>query len=89
MTYTTVIVGAGQAGSDLATALRQHGYAGRVVLIGDEPVVPYRRPPLSKDFLAGSVEEGALYFKAREAYAKHDIELRTSARVCAIDPPAR
>ena len=81
----TVIVGAGQAGGDLATALRQAGYAGRIVLVGDEAAVPYRRPPLSKAFLSGDISEDALYIKSREAYAKHDIELLTGVRVEAID----
>lgn len=85
---TTLIVGAGQAGSDLASALRQNGYAGRIVLIGEEAFVPYRRPPLSKAFLSGEVDEASLYIKTREAYAKHDIELRTGERVEAIDRAA-
>lgn len=88
MTATTVIVGAGQAGGDLATALRQTGYAGRIVLIGEESAVPYRRPPLSKAFLSGDVTEESLYIKSREAYAKHDIELRTGVRVESIDRAA-
>lgn len=86
---TTVIVGAGQAGGDLASALRQFGYGGRIVLVGDEAAVPYRRPPLSKAFLSGEVSEESLYIKTREAYAKHDIELRTGLRVQAIDRAAR
>ncbi|MDP9141342.1 MAG: FAD-dependent oxidoreductase [Pseudomonadota bacterium] len=84
MTSTTLIVGAGQAGSDMASALRQNGYDGRIVLIGEEPAVPYRRPPLSKAFLSGEVDEASLYIKTREAYAKHDIELRTDVRVAMI-----
>lgn len=88
MNATTVIVGAGQAGGDLATALRQQGYAGRIVMIGDEPSVPYRRPPLSKAFLSGDVGEEALFLKPREAYLKHDIELRTGIKVTSIDRAA-
>ncbi len=88
MTSTTLIVGAGQAGSDLASALRQNAYDGRIVLIGDEPAVPYRRPPLSKAFLSGEVDEASLYIKTREAYAKHDIDLRTDVRVMSIDREA-
>lgn len=88
MTATTVIVGAGQAGGDLATALRQSGYAGRVVLIGEEAAVPYRRPPLSKAFLSGEIGEEALYIKSAEAYAKHNIELRTGVMVESIDRAA-
>ena len=47
------VVGAGQAGFQAASSLRQEGFAGRVVLIGDEPGLPYQRPPLSKSYLAG------------------------------------
>ena len=84
----TVIIGAGQAGCDLATALRQQGYAGRIILLGEEPVPPYRRPPLSKTYLAGDIGEEALYIKPRAAYAKQDIDLRTGVRVTAIDRQA-
>ncbi|MBV8063254.1 MAG: FAD-dependent oxidoreductase, partial [Nevskia sp.] len=51
---TIVIVGAGQAGGETASELRKQGYTGRIVLVGEEPQVPYRRPPLSKAFLNGS-----------------------------------
>jgi 3-phenylpropionate/trans-cinnamate dioxygenase ferredoxin reductase component len=85
----TVIIGAGQAGSELASELRVAGYAGRIVLIGEEPLVPYRRPPLSKAFLSGEVEEESLHIKSREAYAKQNIELRLGVRVEAIDRAAR
>ena len=88
MNDVTVIVGAGQAGGDLASALRQQGYGGRIVLIGDEPAVPYRRPPLSKAFLSGDIGEEALYLKPREAYDRHRIELLTGRRVTAIDRAA-
>ena len=86
---TTVIIGAGQAGNDIATSLRQLKYDGRIVLIGDEPVAPYRRPPLSKAYLSGDIPEEKLYIKPRDAYTKHDIELRTGEEVTAIDREAR
>lgn len=85
MTDTTVIVGAGQAGGDLASALRQQGYAGSIVMIGEEQAVPYRRPPLSKAFLSGEIGEDGLFIKPREAYEKHGIELHTGTRVTSID----
>ncbi len=88
MTNTTVIVGAGQAGGDLATALRQMGYTGRVILIGDEKAPPYRRPPLSKAYLSGDITEDALYLKPPAVYEKQNIELRTGVKVTAIDPQA-
>ena len=58
-----VIVGAGQAGAQVAISLRQGGYGGRIVLIGDEPDPPYQRPPLSKKFLTGEVAADRAYVK--------------------------
>lgn len=88
MTNTTVIVGAGQAGGDMATALRQMGYTGRIILIGDEKAPPYRRPPLSKAYLSGEIGEDALYLKPLATYEKQNIELRTGVTVTAIDRQA-
>src|SRR4030095_15714251 len=49
-----VIIGAGQAASQLVASLAQDGFAGEICLVGDEPHLPYQRPPLSKKFLAGA-----------------------------------
>ena len=51
--FDVVIVGAGHGGAQAAVQLRQMGFAGSIAMIGDEPELPYERPPLSKDFLAG------------------------------------
>src|SRR6266446_9331557 len=88
-TPVTVIVGAGQAGGELATSLRQHGYADSVVLIGDEDYVPYRRPPLSKTYLSGEVTLESLFLKPRAVYEKHAIECRFGIGVESIDCAAR
>ena len=85
----TIIVGAGQAGSELATSLRQQGYTGRILLIGDEPHLPYRRPPLSKAFLAGEVGLETLFIKPAATYEKLGIECLTGVHVEAIDRMAR
>jgi 3-phenylpropionate/trans-cinnamate dioxygenase ferredoxin reductase component len=85
---TTVIVGAGQAGSDLTTALRQMGYTGHIVLIGDEQAPPYRRPPLSKAYLSGDITEDALHLKPLAVYAKQNVELRTGVKVVSINRQA-
>lgn len=85
---TFVIVGAGQAGAQAAITLRENGFAGRVVLVGDEPHLPYMRPPLSKRFLAGEVPEERLYVRAPDYYARVGIELRVGARVESIDAGA-
>lgn len=88
MSDPIVIIGAGQAGCDLSTALRQQGYDGNIVLIGDEPVLPYRRPPLSKAYLAGEMETEALYIKPQASYEKLNIDVRTGVRVESIDRQA-
>jgi 3-phenylpropionate/trans-cinnamate dioxygenase ferredoxin reductase subunit len=83
-----VIVGAGQAGAEAAITLSEHGFAGRVVLIGDEGQPPYQRPPLSKAFLAGHLSVDRLYLRPAEYYAAHGIELKLHAPVESIDPRA-
>ena len=64
---THIIVGAGQAGGWAAVAMRQAGYTGRIVLIGDEPWRPYERPPLSKAVLTDEPEPPIAYFHTRGA----------------------
>ena len=56
MTERVVIVGAGHAGFHVAEALRRLGFSGEIVLVGDEPHMPYQRPPLSKGFLTGDYD---------------------------------
>jgi 3-phenylpropionate/trans-cinnamate dioxygenase ferredoxin reductase subunit len=84
-----VIVGAGQAGGELAAGLRKQGYAGRVLLLGDEAHPPYQRPPLSKGFLLGKVPLADLYLKPLATYERFDIEFKPGTRVAAIDRSAR
>ncbi|SEQ83073.1 3-phenylpropionate/trans-cinnamate dioxygenase ferredoxin reductase subunit [Solimonas aquatica] len=86
---TFVIVGAGQAGGEVAVELRKQGYTGRVLLIGEEPHVPYRRPPLSKAYLAGTVGEEGLYITPAASLAKHNIEFIGGTRVTKIDRAAK
>ena len=83
---TFAIVGAGLAGAKAAEALRGEGFAGRVVLMGEEPERPYERPPLSKDYLQGKSEKEKIYVHPKDWYAEHDVELRTSTKVTAIEP---
>ena len=86
---TTIIVGAGQAGAEVAFSLRQLKYEGRIVVIGDEPVLPYRRPPLSKAYLQGEIERDALLIRQPGMYEKFDVECLTALRVEAVDRPAK
>jgi 3-phenylpropionate/trans-cinnamate dioxygenase ferredoxin reductase subunit len=85
---TAVIVGAGQAGAQAAFTLRESGFAGRIVLLGDEGQPPYQRPPLSKGFLAGTASVERLLLWPAEHYAAHGIELMLHSPVERIDPAA-
>ena len=80
-----VIVGAGLAGGNAAVALRNEGFRGRVVLIGDEPEVPYGRPPLSKTYLRKEEDLSGWYVKPADWYERNDVEIRTLARVRRVD----
>ncbi|WP_372748089.1 NAD(P)/FAD-dependent oxidoreductase [Litorivivens sp.] len=88
MSETVVIIGAGQAGGDMTTALRQQGFEGRIVLIGEEPALPYRRPPLSKAYLSGEMSEAQLYIKPASTYEKQNVDVKTGVRVESIDRAA-
>ena len=82
-----VIVGAGQAGAALAAKLRALGHDGEIVMLGDEPAPPYQRPPLSKAYLLGEMEEDRLWLRAPEFWADSNVELRLGQAVTAIDAP--
>jgi NADPH-dependent 2,4-dienoyl-CoA reductase/sulfur reductase-like enzyme/nitrite reductase/ring-hydroxylating ferredoxin subunit len=84
-----VIVGAGAAGNAAAEMLRRSGYEGSITMIGAEPDVPYDRPNLSKDYLAGDAPEGWIPLRPREFYDQHAITLLSGVRVVSIDPVAR
>jgi 3-phenylpropionate/trans-cinnamate dioxygenase ferredoxin reductase subunit len=84
-----IVVGSGQGGFQLAASLRDEGYQGPVTLVGDEPGLPYQRPPLSKSFLAGKAEAGQIELRPAAFYAERDIALIAPDRVTAIDRGAR
>jgi NADPH-dependent 2,4-dienoyl-CoA reductase/sulfur reductase-like enzyme len=83
--HSVVIAGAGQAGFQTAASLRQGGFAGRIVMIGDEPGLPYQRPPLSKAYLMGKTSAEALTFRPEKFFAENRIEIIAQTRVTAID----
>src|ERR1700677_3709260 len=89
MISTILILGGGQAGAQAVASLRREGFAGRLVLIGDEPQLPYQRPPLSKQFLAGEMAEDRLFFRHQAYYDQHRVELKLGRRATRIDPAAR
>ncbi|WP_404819050.1 NAD(P)/FAD-dependent oxidoreductase [Xinfangfangia pollutisoli] len=84
-----VIVGAGQAGAALAAKLRALGHQGPVTLLGAEAAPPYQRPPLSKAYLLGEMEEERLWLRAPDFWAEQDITLKLGQPVSGIDPAAR
>lgn len=83
-----VIVGAGQAGVQIAESLRQEGYGGELLLIGNESHPPYQRPPLSKKWLLEPGAYSALALRGAEALARRRIELKLDSEVIAIDRAA-
>ena len=84
-----VIVGASHAGFQVAASLRQHGFDGTITLLGDEKVLPYQRPPLSKDYLDGKIGLDLLLMRPEAFYRDHRIDFRPGIRVAAIDRAAR
>ncbi|HEY3730527.1 MAG TPA: FAD-dependent oxidoreductase [Steroidobacteraceae bacterium] len=84
-----IIVGAGQAGVQIAESLRQEGYADALLLIGNEPHPPYQRPPLSKKWLLEPGAPISLSLRGAEALLRRKIELRLECAVSAIDRPAQ
>jgi len=89
VTKTIAIVGAGHAAGQVIATLRQRKFDGRIVLIGDEPYLPYQRPPLSKKFLAGELPAERLYVKPATFYDDAQIELHLNRRVSNIDRGTR
>ena len=85
---TFVIVGAGLAGAKAAQTLREDGYDGRLVLLGDESERPYERPPLSKELLRGEVADDTTYVHEPDFYDDRAIELRTRTVVESLDAAA-
>jgi 3-phenylpropionate/trans-cinnamate dioxygenase ferredoxin reductase subunit len=84
-----VIVGASLAGANAAQALREEGFDGSVVLIGDESELPYERPPLSKEYLMGKSGKEKLYALPADWYPEHNVELRLGETVIGVDAAAK
>jgi 3-phenylpropionate/trans-cinnamate dioxygenase ferredoxin reductase subunit len=84
-----VIIGASLAGAKAAETLREEGFDGRVTLIGEEPVRPYERPPLSKEYLQGKAEADVAFVHDPAYYDEHDIDLRLSTPARGLEPADR
>ncbi|WP_461480930.1 NAD(P)/FAD-dependent oxidoreductase [Porticoccus sp.] len=89
MKQRVIIVGASHAGAQLASSLRQGGWQGNILMIGDEPGAPYQRPPLSKGYLSGCEDSEHLLIRPAEMYARHGVELLSGHCVKVVDRAAR
>lgn len=85
MEDTLVLVGASHAAAQAVDSLRREGHAGRIVLIGDEPRLPYQRPPLSKKYLAGELEADRLWIRPAPFYEQRRVQLMLGRRVERLD----
>lgn len=83
---TTIVIGAGQAGAEVASKLRDEGYDDRILLIGQENYLPYQRPPLSKKYMAGEMTLERLFLRPQEFYQDKNIELQIGKSAYQIDP---
>ena len=87
--YDVLIVGSGHGGAQAAVALRQQGFAGSVAIVGDEPDLPYERPPLSKDYLVGDKAFERMLIRPAAFWAERDVAMLTGTRVVAVDGDER
>lgn len=86
---SVVIAGGGQAGYQIAASLRTEGFGGSIFLIGEEPHLPYQRPPLSKAFVLGKQDQAKLLLRPESFYGGHQIEVLAAERVVSIKRTAR
>ena len=84
-----VIIGAGHAAGQAAASLRQEKYEGSITIIGDEPHVPYQRPPLSKQYLSGEQAIDRVYLRPQKFYEDKNIDLKLGVSATAIDRAAK
>ncbi|WP_269618099.1 NAD(P)/FAD-dependent oxidoreductase [Zhongshania sp. BJYM1] len=89
MTDHCIIIGASHAAAQLVSSLRQEGWEGKISLIGDEPNLPYHRPPLSKAFFVGEKTEDELLIRAADFYEKNNVDLLLGSRVTNINRDAK
>ena len=86
--FEVLIVGAGHGGAQTALMLRQHGFEGSIAVAGAEPELPYDRPPLSKEYLAGEKTWERLLLRPAEIWADRHVEMLLGTRIVAVDPVA-
>ena len=86
--YDVLIVGAGHGGAQAAIALRQRKFAGTIAIIGEEPEIPYERPPLSKDYFSGEKSFERILIRPAAFWEERDVAMLTGQRVVTVDPDA-
>jgi 3-phenylpropionate/trans-cinnamate dioxygenase ferredoxin reductase component len=86
MNSCIVVVGGGHAGAQAIDTLRREGFKGRLVLVSEEPHLPYQRPPLSKKFLSGELKADRLLFRHQAFYDDHRVELKLGVLATSLDP---
>ena len=86
--YDVVIVGAGHGGAQAAIALRQHKFAGSIAVIGDEPELPYERPPLSKEYLSGKKAFDRILIRPASFWQERGVAMLLARRVTVVEPEA-
>src|ERR1700756_5653554 len=84
-----VVIGAGQPAAQPAMSVRQAGFAERIVIVGDEPYLPYQRPPLSKKFLSERRGPDVLFLRPDKFWRDQNVTFELGAAVAAIDPAGR
>jgi len=84
-----VVIGGGQAGSSLVAKLRKNGFGGQITLVGNEGVLPYQRPPLSKGYLLGEMSKERLFLKSESFYHDNEIALRLDQSATHLDPASK
>lgn len=86
--FDVIIVGAGHGGANTAIQLRQKEYAGSIAIIGDEPELPYERPPLSKEYFAGEKEFARIQIRPEQFWVDKGVTMILNTRITAVDPAA-
>jgi len=86
--YDVLIVGGGHGGAQAAIALRQEKFEGSIAIVGDEPELPYERPPLSKEYLSGDKTFDRILIRPEKFWEEREISMLLGQRVTAVDPAA-
>jgi 3-phenylpropionate/trans-cinnamate dioxygenase ferredoxin reductase component len=89
MNYDIIIVGAGHGGAQAAIMLRQQKFEGSIAIIGEEPEIPYERPPLSKDYFAGEKEFERILIRPQKFWDEREVDMVLSTRITAVDAHAK